>query len=50
MDELGDQERRVLVGRGPCDGSISGQGAGQLIQAQFAAWAAEQQPGVTVLE
>lgn len=30
-----------------CDGSVSGQGAGQLIQRQFAAWAG-QQPGATV--
>jgi hypothetical protein len=30
-----------------CDGSVSGQGAGQLIQAQFAAWAG-QPPGATV--
>ena len=31
-----------------CDGSVSGQGAGQLIQAQFAAWAGQPQPGATV--
>ncbi len=28
-----------------CDGSVSGQGAGQLIQAQFAAWAGQQPAG-----
>ncbi len=31
------------------DGSVRGQGAGQLIQAQFAAWAG-QQPGASVQE
>ena len=33
-----------------CDGSVRGQGAGQLIQAQFAAWAGQagQPPGATV--
>ena len=31
-----------------CDGSVSGQGAGQLIQQRFAAWAGQPQPGATV--